>query len=144
MNVIRSEGFRIEQKAFGGARALSRVELAIVFSGRAFQIEHVSAVGLKSGDADSGVVEFCDAGAQFVAARNLVEDGSGVIVLRFHPGGNLGALEVLEPAVRIDNLGSEIVVRDFPLGCDRRRQRCRGYGRLRAQRDAGEKQNDDA
>lgn len=46
------------------------------------------------------------------SARNVVENATRTVVLLLHPLSELVALRVLHPAVRILDLGAEIVVRD--------------------------------
>src|ERR1700733_2308444 len=49
-----------------------------------------------------------------------------MIILRFHPCRNLRTLEILKPAVRIDNLVAEVIVRYRACGGTRRAGRSAG------------------
>ena len=105
---------RIDEQSHRTSEPVTFVQLGDAFASESLEVEIPIARPSPIIDYLNALrgVELSQSCEQTFAAGDAVQHGPGVIGLRFHPLLDLGILQVLHPAVVVDDLGAEIVVRD--------------------------------
>ena len=126
----RGELRQVEKHALRTARSHSDIEAGLIFAPLALAIEKIGAANLDvSNGGLLGVHVAGHLGGKRLPAGDTVEHGAGIVRLAPHKGDDLWRLLIFKIAIGIDDLLTEVSIRDRPDGCYWWRRD--GAGRLR-------------
>ena len=122
MDVVFGQRLGIDQQPLFSIDAVAHIEFGIVCARISLQIKELPAPHLGQAHPGAGFVERGHPLQQLVASGNTGEYRARVVILRFHPRGNFRVGRLLQPAIRVSDLGAKIFLAHF---ADRRlRQFC--------------------